>query len=187
MFFNCVDSLFLMMLIIQLTGLSGSGKTTLSDNVKQKLEDQGLMVEIIDGDKYRKTLCSDLGFSKEDRCENIRRLGRAAYSFNGSCDVVIIAAINPFEQIRNELKLNYGVKTVWINCDVDILIKRDTKGLYRRALLPEDHPEKLNNLTGINDSYDLPVNHDLVINTNTETAEQSGNLLYNFILHHIGH
>jgi adenylylsulfate kinase len=175
------------MLIIQLTGLSGSGKTTLSDCVKQKLEDQGLRVEIIDGDKYRKTLCSDLGFSKEDRCENIRRLGRAAYSFNGSCDVVIIAAINPFEQIRNELKLNYGIKTVWINCDIDILIKRDPKGLYKRALLPEDHPEKLKNLTGINDSYDLPVNHDLVINTHTETAEQSGKLLYDFILRNIGH
>jgi adenylylsulfate kinase len=174
------------MLIIQLTGLSGSGKTTLSDYVKQKLEDQYLRVEIIDGDKYRKTLCSDLGFSKEDRHENIRRLARAAYSFTGSSDVVIIAAINPFEQIRNELKLNYGIKTVWINCGVDVLIKRDTKGLYRRALLPDDHPEKLNNLTGINDGYDLPLDHDLVINTHTETEEQSGNLLYSFILQQIG-
>ncbi|WP_073404342.1 adenylyl-sulfate kinase [Mucilaginibacter sp. OK098] len=173
------------MLIIQLTGLSGSGKTTLSDYVKQALEDQSLRVEIIDGDTYRKTLCRDLGFSKEDRSENIRRLGKAAYSFTGSIDVVIIAAINPFEQIRNELKLNYGIKTVWINCDIDVLIKRDTKGLYRRALLPEDHPDKLNNLTGINDSYDLPLDHDLVINTHTETAEQSGNLLRDFILRNI--
>ena len=85
------------MLIIQLTGLSGSGKTTLSDYVKQKLENEGLRIEIIDGDTCRKTLCSDLGFSKEDRCENIRRLGHVAYSFTGSRDVAIIAAINPFE------------------------------------------------------------------------------------------
>jgi adenylylsulfate kinase len=175
------------MLIIQLTGLSGSGKTTLSDHVKKRLESLALRVEIIDGDKYRKTLCSDLGFSKEDRCENIRRLGRAAYSFKGSCDVVIIAAINPFEWVRNELKLNYGIKTVWINCDLDVLIKRDTKGLYKRALLPEEHPDKLNNLTGMNDNYDLPLDHDLVINTHTATTEQSGSLLYNFILHHIGY
>jgi adenylylsulfate kinase len=85
------------------------------------------------------------------------------------------------------LKLSYGIKTVWINCDIDILIKRDPKRLYGRALLPEDHPEKLNNLTGINDSYDIPIDHDLVINTHTETAEQPGNLLCDFILRNIGH
>lgn len=173
------------MLIIQLTGLSGSGKTTLSDHVKQRLESLGLRVEIIDGDKYRKTLCSDLGFSKEDRCENIRRLGRAACSFKGSCDVVIIAAINPFEQIRNELKLNYDIKTVWINCDIDVLIKRDTKGLYKRALLPESHPDKLTNLTGINDDYDLPLTCDLIINTHEQTKEQSGDMLCDFIMQQI--
>jgi adenylylsulfate kinase len=174
------------MLIIQLTGLSGSGKTTLSQYVKEELEAGGLRVEIVDGDRYRQTLCRDLGFSKEDRCENIRRLGRAAHSLAVSSDVVIIAAINPFEQIRNELKLNYGIKTVWVNCEVAVLIKRDTKGLYRRALLPEGHPDKLSNLTGINDSYDRPVDCDLVINTHTETAEQSGNLLRNYILLQIG-
>jgi adenylylsulfate kinase len=170
------------MLIIQLTGLSGSGKTTLSQYVKQKLEKQNLRVEIIDGDNYRKTLCSDLGFSKEDRCENIRRLGRIAYEFTGSSDVVIIAAINPFELIRKELTVKYGIKTVWINCDVAVLIKRDPKGLYKRALLPENHPDKLKNLTGINDNYDLPMDYDLVINTHTEGTEQSGNLFYNFIM-----
>jgi adenylylsulfate kinase len=154
------------MLIIQLTGLSGSGKTTLSDHVKQKLEDRGLRVEIIDGDTYRKTLCSDLGFSKEDRSENIRRLGKAAYSFTGHRDVVIVAAINPFEQVRNELKLNYGIKTVWINCDIDVLIKRDTKGLYKRALLPEKA------------CY-------LVINTHEQTALQSGEILFDFIMQRV--
>jgi len=174
------------MLIIQLTGLSGSGKTTLSQYVKQRLEDNSLTTEIIDGDKYRQTLCSDLGFSRNDRCENIRRLGRAAYAFTGSRDVAIIAAINPFEEVRNELKVNYGVKTVWINCAVDVLIERDTKGLYKRALLPNDHPDKLNNLTGINDSYDVPHDCDLVINTHSETLEQSGNTFFNFILQEVG-
>jgi adenylylsulfate kinase len=104
------------MLIIQLTGLSGSGKSTLSDYVKQKLEERDLRVEIIDGDTYRKTLCRDLGFSKGDRCENIRRLGQAAFAFTGSRDVAIIAAISPFEEVRIELKekLN-GIPKVFIN------------------------------------------------------------------------
>jgi adenylylsulfate kinase len=178
--------LLLIMLIIQLTGLSGSGKTTLSAYVKQKLGEKDLRVEIIDGDTYRKTLCSDLGFSKEDRCENIRRLGQAAYLFMGSRDVVIIAAISPFEQIRNELRLNYGIKTVWINCTIDVLIKRDTKGLYKRALLPENHPDKLNNLTGINDDYDLPSTCELIINTHEQRCEQSGDMLCDFIMQRVG-
>lgn len=170
------------MLIVQLTGLSGSGKTTLSQYVKQKLGDENLSVEIIDGDTYRKTLCADLGFSKADRCENIRRLGQAAFSFTGIRDVVIIAAINPFEEVREALIKKYGVKTVWINCNIDVLIKRDTKGLYKRALLPENHPDKVNNLTGVNDDYDQPLNCDLVINTHSETTELSGDALCNFIL-----
>ena len=174
------------MLIIQLTGLSGSGKTTLSTYVKQKLEEQGLKVEIIDGDTYRKTLCRDLGFSKEDRCENIRRFGRAAFAFTGSRDVAIIAAINPFEEVRNELKEKYSVKTIWINCAIDVLIERDTKGLYKRALLPENHPDKLTNLTGINDDYDLPLTCDLIINTHEQTSEQSGYVLCDFIMQWVG-
>ena len=173
------------MLIIQLTGLSGSGKTTLSHYVKQRLAGKSLSVEIIDGDTYRKTLCADLGFSKADRCENIRRLGQAAYAFTGNRDVAIIAAINPFEEVRNELEEKYGAKTVWINCAIDVLIERDTKGLYKRALLPEDHPDKLNNLTGVNDDYDLPLTCDLIINTHQQTTGQSGDVLCDFVLQQI--
>jgi adenylylsulfate kinase len=173
------------MLIIQLTGLSGAGKTTISNYVKNKLGEQGLKVEIIDGDTYRKTLCADLGFSREDRCENIRRLAKAALSFSDTCDAAIIAAINPFEEIREELKTSHGIKTVWINCNVDVLIERDTKGLYRRALLPENHPDKLHNLTGINDSYDKPLQCDLIINTHAESIESSGDKLCGFILNNI--
>src|ERR1700744_2123555 len=173
------------MLIIQLTGLSGAGKTTISNYVKQVLESNGLLIEIIDGDIYRKTLCADLGFSEEDRKENIRRLGKAAFAFTGNRDAVIIAAINPFEEIRKELKANYGVKTVWINCAIDTLISRDTKGLYKRALLHDEHPDKLRNLTGVNDTYDLPVDSDLVIDTHEETLVDSGKRLCDFILQHI--
>jgi len=173
------------MLIIQLTGLSGAGKTTISNYVKQKLAEQSVKVEVIDGDVYRKTLCADLGFSREDRCENILRLAKAALSFSDTCDAVIIAAINPFEEMREELRAKHGIKTVWINCEVEVLIGRDTKGLYKRALLPSGHPDKLHNPTGINDSYDKPLQCDLIINTSTETIEASADRLCRFILESI--
>jgi len=169
-------------MIIQLTGLSGVGKTTLTAGVKSMLEKHPLKTEIIDGDVYRKTICKDLGFSKEDRMENIRRLGEVAWSFKGQADIIMIAAINPFEEIRNELKEKYGTKTVWIKCDIPVLIERDTKGLYRRALLHDDHPDKIFNLTGVNDTYEIPSSPDLVIDTSKETAIQSVQKFYDFLL-----
>ena len=169
-------------MIIQLTGLSGAGKTTLVEGVKSLLEKHALKTEIIDGDAYRKTLCKDLGFSKEDRIENIRRLGKAAHSFKGRADIIMIAAINPFEEIRNELTKKYGTKTVWIKCDIPVLIKRDTKGLYKRALLHDDHPDKIFNLTGVNDAYEIPAEPDLVIDTSRETAAQSVLKFYEFLI-----
>ncbi|MDP4261972.1 MAG: adenylyl-sulfate kinase [Bacteroidota bacterium] len=172
-------------MIIQLTGLSGSGKTTLAGLVKQLLENDNRQVEVIDGDIYRKTLCKDLGFSREDRCENIRRLGAVAHSFVCMGKIAIIAAINPFEFVRLELKEKYLARTAWIKCDIGILSKRDTKGLYKRSLLPDDHPDKIFNLTGINDIYETPFSPDLVIDTGNETVGQSTQKLYQFIIQHI--
>ncbi|MEP6674021.1 MAG: adenylyl-sulfate kinase [Ferruginibacter sp.] len=169
-------------MLIQLTGLSGAGKTTISLAVKKLLEANQLKTEIIDGDTYRKTLCSDLGFSAADRQENIRRLGALAHTFSKQGIIAIIAAINPFEIIRNELKEKYAAKTIWIRCDMKILLQRDTKGLYKRAALPEGHPDKLSNLTGVNDIYDLPYQPDLMIDSGTEDIDDSVNKLYQFIL-----
>lgn len=171
------------MLFIQLTGLSGSGKSTIANGVKKLLESNGFRVEVIDGDIYRKKLCPDLGFSKEHRHENIRRLGFVANQFALNGIISILAAINPYEEIRKELSL-FGthVKTVWINCELDLLIKRDTKQLYKKAMLPDDHPEKINNLTGINDPYELPENAHLIINTSTESEETSINMLFDYIM-----
>lgn len=169
-------------MLIQLTGLSGAGKTTIATAAKLLLEQQGTAVEIVDGDTYRQTLCSDLGFSAADRQENIRRLGKVAYEFAQQGKVVIIAAINPFEAVRQELTQHYGALVVWIRCGLDTLVKRDTKGLYRKALLPEDHPDKLRNLTGVNDVYEVPQQPALIIETDRETADASAQRLADFIM-----
>lgn len=170
-------------MIIQLTGLSGAGKTTLATGAKSFLEKHALTAEVIDGDVYRKTICKDLGFTREDRMENIRRLGKVAWSFKDRVDIILIAAINPFEEIRNELKEKYSAKTVWIKCDIDVLIERDPKNLYKRALLHDDHPDKIFNLTGVNDRYEIPAAPDLVIETSRESPAQSIQTLYEFILY----
>lgn len=170
------------MLFIQMTGLSGAGKTTLARAVKSLLQQRGYRTEIIDADVYRKKLCPDLGFSKQDRHENIRRLGFVANLLATNGVISILAAINPYEEIRKELN-GYGphVKTVWINCSLPTLMKRDTKQLYKRSLLPDNHPDKITNLSGINDPYEVPQNPSLVIDTETEDEETCTGKLFDFI------
>jgi adenylylsulfate kinase len=183
-FFNLAPrKTFLNMLLIQLTGLSGSGKTTIAMGTKLLLEKASFKVEIIDGDEYRKHLCKDLGFSKMDRNENIRRLGKIGNDFTKKGIIAIISAINPYEDIRHELcELGPHVKTIWINCDIQTLIKRDPKGIYERANFHSGHPDKISNLSGLDDPYEEPSNADLVINTNSENSFKSINSLFQFIL-----
>jgi adenylylsulfate kinase len=169
------------MQIIQLTGLSGCGKTTLSNKIKQLFAAQNIHIEILDGDQYRKTLCKDLGYSKSDRIENIKRLGNYAASLTDLYPIVIIAAINPYEEARAELQSKHKAKTVWINCELESLIIRDTKGLYKRALLPDEDPDKIFNLTGVNDCYEMPLSYDLKLNTHLETIDESAAKLHQFI------
>jgi adenylylsulfate kinase len=176
------------MLFVQMTGLSGSGKSTIAFEVKKIIQNKGFKIEVIDGDKFRSSLFKELGYSKNHREENIRRLGFICNLLATNDVITILAAINPYESIREELKTNYkSVKTVWIDCDLKTLIERDTKGLYARAMLPESHPLYLNNLTGINDPFETPKNPDLVINTSRENISESTNKLLDFILSHINH
>jgi adenylylsulfate kinase len=173
------------MIVIQLTGLSGAGKTTIACKVKDELLTSGFAAEVVDGDVYRQTVCKELGFSKEDRQESVRRLGAVAYSLIQQNKIVLIAAINPYEDIRNELKLQYGAKTVWIYCPLEVLISRDPKGLYRKALLPDDHPEKIHNLTGVNDAYEPPEHPDLLIDTSTNDIAAATAMLLQFIMNEV--
>jgi adenylylsulfate kinase len=172
-------------MIIQFCGLSGSGKSTLAQHVKQYLALQNINVEILDGDEYRKVLCADLGFSKEDRNQNIRRLAFVASKLSQYNIVAIICAINPYGDIRLEIAKTYkNVKTVFIECDLETLKLRDTKGLYRKAFLPDGDPDKIHNLTGVNDPFEQPENPDLIIKSGTESIASSLEKLAQFILAH---
>lgn len=173
-------------MIIQFCGMSGAGKTTLAEHTKAKLERSKIAVEIIDADEFRKFIIKDLGFTKADRFENIRRLAFIANKFSQHNIVTIICAINPYEEIREEIKNKYAqVKTIFINCEMPELIKRDTKGLYKKAALPEDHKDKIHNLTGVNDPFEKPLHPDLTIDTHMENIETSTDKIVSFIKNNV--
>lgn len=161
------------MILIQLTGLSGAGKTTLAQRAKIELEKRGFLVEVLDGDLCRQQLWPELSFSRQDRQENIRRLAYLGHLFCRRNHLVFMAAINPFESMRAGVSALYpGTRTVHVHCDLATLINRDTKGLYARALLPQGHPDRLTNLTGVDDPYEPPVNPDLMLNTGVDTEDE---------------
>jgi adenylylsulfate kinase len=172
-------------MIVQFCGLSGSGKTTLARAVESK-PDKLVPIEVIDGDEYRETLCKGLGFAKEDRFENMRRMAFVAGKLAKHGIIPIICAINPYQEMRNEVSGRYpNVKTIYIDCRLGTLKQRDTKGLYARAELPNDHPCKLGNLTGISDPFDVPAQPDLHINTSLHTIEECTDKIGHFILQYI--
>ncbi|MXO05078.1 adenylyl-sulfate kinase [Flavobacterium sp. HBTb2-11-1] len=170
------------MILIQFTGLSGSGKTTLAENVRHLLLQNNYEAEILDGDVYRQTICKDLGFSKEDRCENVRRLFKIGRSLIEENKIVLMSVINPYENVRSELRAFEFVKTVFLDCSIANLIARDPKGLYKRALLPDNDQNKIRSFTGISDVFEIPEKADLVLKTDSEAVLVSANKLYNFII-----
>lgn len=168
-------------MIFQFTGLSGAGKTTLAKAVQRKLETLNHAVKVLDGDEVRKELSKDLGFSRADRVENMKRMG--ALANESKEELVIISAINPYQEARDWLKDKYHAKLIWIDCSLEELVKRDTKGLYQRAMLPKEHHDKIHNLTGVNDPFELPLDADLKIETEHETIEESVEKIVSFVLY----
>ena len=173
-------------MILLFCGLSGAGKSTLATHVKTKLGRSDVPVEIMDADEYRQKLFKDLGYTREDRNENIRRLGFIANKFSSQNIITIVSAINPYDDTRKELIDTYpNVKVVHVDCNLNVLIRRDTKGLYKKALLPNGHPDKISNLTGINDPFETPENPDLYINTSRQTIGQCVDEVYAFVMQNI--
>lgn len=169
-------------MIILLCGLSGAGKTTLAKKIKENLSRAEFPAEVIDADEYRQQLFPDLKYSKEDRFENIRRLGFIANKFSNQGIVTIISAIMPYEAMRSQLINDYDdVKVVYVDCPLPILKARDTKGLYHKAQLPVGHPERVGNLTGVNDPFEAPAAPDLYINTYTHDITECTGMLLAFI------
>ena len=151
------------------TGLSGAGKSTISTLVEQELRRRGHRVELLDGDVVRTNLSKGLGFSKEDRDENVRRIGFVCQLLSRNGVAAIAAFISPYREIRDELRAKIGrFVEVYVECPLDTLIERDVKGLYKRALAGE-----IANFTGVSDPYEPPVNPEVVVRTSDETPEQS--------------
>src|ERR1700685_1642847 len=132
-----------------LTGMSGAGKSTISDKLIERLRTAGAKVELLDGDIVRTNLSQGLGFSREDRDTNIRRIGFVSELLSRNGIIVVVAAISPYRETREEVRRRLGnFVEVFVNCPVDVLAARDVKGLYKKALAGE-----VGNFTGISDPY----------------------------------
>ncbi len=160
--------------VVWFTGLSGAGKSTIANALKAELERRGRHVELLDGDEVRTHLSKGLGFSKEDRDTNIRRIGYVARLIARSGGVAITAAISPYRDVRDEVRAqSAGFVEVYMRCPIETLTERDTKGLYRKALAGE-----IANFTGVSDPYEEPLHPEVVCDTARETpAESLGKIL----------
>src|SRR5882724_2473134 len=151
------------------TGLSGAGKTTLARLVEIELSARGHRVEVLDGDVIRTNLSKGLGFSKEDRDTNIRRIGFVCNLLTRNDVVAIAAAISPYREVRGELRRDIGsFVEVYVKCSIEVLAERDVKGLYKKALAGE-----IKNFTGVDDPYESPLAAEVIVETDTETPEES--------------
>ena len=156
-------------LTVWLTGLSGAGKSTIATALAEELRSRGRKVEILDGDVVRENLSKGLGFSKEDRDINIRRIGFVADLLTRNGVVVIVAAISPYREVRDEVREMVGrFLEVHVDCTIEELTRRDVKGLYAKALAGE-----IKNFTGVSDPYEAPVDPEVRVDSSTETFEES--------------
>jgi adenylyl-sulfate kinase len=151
------------------TGLSGSGKSTIADDVAKILVHRGLKVERLDGDIVRKSLTRDLGFTKEDRDKNIERVTFVAKLLSRNGVATLVSFISPYIEKRdNARKETTNFIEVFVKCPLEVLVERDVKGLYKKAMAGE-----IENFTGVSDPYEDPPNPEIVVETDKETLEES--------------
>jgi len=167
-------------LTLWLTGLSGAGKSTVTENLVKKLRElnPNLALEVLDGDEVREHLCKDLSFSKEDRFTNIERIAFLAGKISKHGVLVIVPVIAPYAEARKQARsLSENFCEVFIKASIDSVIKRDVKGLYKKALAGE-----IKNFTGISDPYEEPENPDILIETDKMTIEESVDKVINSLV-----
>jgi adenylyl-sulfate kinase len=149
--------------------MSGAGKTALALRLEEELRNRGLKVERLDGDIVRQSLTSDLGFTKEDRDENIKRVTFVAKLLTRNNVAVLCSFISPYRAVRAKVRKEVGnFVEVYCYAPLEVLIERDVKGLYEKALNGE-----IENFTGISDPYEPPENPDVTIDSSTEAIEES--------------
>jgi len=160
------------------TGLSGAGKTTITGLLEKQLRERGSKLEILDGDVVRENLSKGLGFSKEDRDTNIRRIAFVADLLSRNGVPVITAAISPYAEIRAEARGLMGERfiEVYVKASVDTCAERDVKGLYAKAFSGE-----IKEFTGVSDPYEIPENPDWVCDTENESPEESAQKLLEYL------
>jgi len=151
------------------TGMSGAGKSTISGLLVERLRALGARVEVLDGDVVRTYLSKGLGFSKEDRDENIRRIGFVCELLSRNGVIAIAAAISPYRAVREEVRARIAdFVEVYVECPVEVLAERDVKGLYKKALAGE-----IPHFTGVTDPYEPPLHPEITVNSSRETPDQS--------------
>ncbi len=156
-------------LTVWLTGLSSAGKTTISRSVHEALQARGERVEWLDGDAMRLRLSADLGFSKDDRDENIRRIGFVAELLTRHGVIVLVSAISPYRALRDEMRRRIGnFMEVYVHAPLEVCERRDIKGIYLRA-----RARRLRHVTGLDDPYEAPLTPDIVCPTYCEAPEDS--------------
>lgn len=165
--------------VVWFTGLSGSGKTTISERIEQVLSKRGLRCVILDGDRLRAGLNRDLGFTEEDRAENVRRAAEVATMFVDVGFIVLVPMITPTKAIRKQVRSRFVADCfaeVYIRCTLDVCEQRDPKGLYRKA-----RQGLIRDFTGIDARYEPPMQPEVTVDTEHQSIEQCTRQLVDFI------
>lgn len=155
--------------VLWFTGLSGSGKSTVASSLEKRLHDMGKLTYTLDGDNVRHGLNSDLGFSDEDRVENIRRIGEISKLFVDAGVITIATFVSPFREDRQKVRdlLGKDFAEIYIDCPIEVCEKRDPKGIYKKARAGE-----IKHFTGIDSPYESPINPEIVVSTHLNTLDE---------------
>ncbi|MEZ4643168.1 MAG: adenylyl-sulfate kinase [Chloroflexota bacterium] len=159
--------------VVWMTGLSGAGKTTIALVLEKALKERGLRIERLDGDVVRESLTRDLGFTKEDRDKNIERVTFVAKLLSRNDVGVVCSFISPYQAVRDMVrKQTTNFLEVYVDAPLSVVIDRDVKGLYQKAIAGE-----IPNFTGISDPFEAPAHPDIHVHTDQETVEESAQII----------